>query len=660
MMRLWLLFLLFATPLLASEQAESERSIATLASDASVIKAGVPFHLALHLVLKEGWHTYWKNPGESGLKPQFDWTLPNGFSLSEVVFPAPQVLKTADFTDYGYSKEVWFIATVTPPALINPSVTPIMALKARWLNCNNVCIPEEANLSLALGVGDEVVTTPSAEAIHNTLSNLPVALAEPIDFAKQGNEIHFTVPLGNIKPETVKSVFFFPDTMESDGKQHFLLEKGQLSLFITPSVNPLAGLVSLFLTNGERRDFTVTLGKAIMTATVNHPKTPETGLLFALISAFVGGLILNLMPCVFPILSLKAFAIAKKTEKDRLSIRLHGIAYTFGVCISFIALAFVLIGIQQAGHQAGWGYQMQSPPFVASLVLILFMVGLNLSGMFELPMLFGNVGAGVAAKDNAWGSFFTGMLAVLVATPCTAPFMAPAIGFALTQDATTIFCVFTLLGLGLAAPFLLISLFPRLIAFLPRSGSWLYHFKQLTAFPMYASALWLLWVLMKLAGIDAGIIVLGAALLIVLALWLMKLSWRFLAFIVFIASIAGALLSVQPSDIPVHEAFSIKKLAALRAEKKAILVDVTADWCITCKVNEHLVLSSAAIQERLKQKNVVYLVADWTKPNDEITQYLGSFGRSGVPLYVYYGAGANEAVILPQVLNQEMLLELLK
>jgi thiol:disulfide interchange protein DsbD len=348
-------------------------------------------------------------------------------------------------------------------------------------------------------------------------------------------------------------------------------------------------------------------------------------------------------------------------------VRAQAFAYASGVILSFLGLAVLLIALQKGGPEAGWGYQMQSPIFVGCLALVLFVVGLNLSGYFEFPVLFGNVASSGAAKDSKLGSFLTGVLAVLVATPCTAPFMAPAIGFALTQSTAVIFAVFANLGLGLAAPFVLISLVPHAIRLLPKPGAWMIIFKQLLAFPMYLSAVWLLWVLAREAGLDAAFVALLGMVLIAFALWLWQrdaLLLRVVAVLIVIIG-GGAVVtllhpvSTSQNTLRSHaENFSRARLDALRKEGKAVFVDATADWCITCKVNESVALASPEVMQAFEQQHITYMVADWTHDDTGITQYLESFGRRGVPLYVYYPAAPDSApVVLPQILTPSIVMK---
>ncbi len=392
----------------------------------------------------------------------------------------------------------------------------------------------------------------------------------------------------------------------------------------------------------------------------------------ALLLALGGGLILNLMPCVLPVLSLKALKLAHYHGKARAHVRLEGVMYTLGILLCFSLLAGVLIVLKQTGEQIGWGYHMQSAAFVGMLALLLFAIGLNLSGVYELPVLLGNVEVG--QKHTLKKSFFTGVLATLVATPCTAPFMASAVGYGLTLPPLAGLSIFLALGFGLALPLLAISFFPALVSFLPKPGVWMEHFRQLLAFPMYASAIWLLWVLASQVGANGVAVILLAMLMLGFALWLRRLfapqsrAYHLLAALLILLTLglSAKMLHVldarQPdasaaSPLSSHGiAYSAEALARLRVEGTPVFIDATATWCITCQVNYRTSLSNAHVQQAFAQKNITFMVADWTRQNPEITALLASFGHSGVPLYVYYPAHG-EPKVLPQLLTPEIVLE---
>ncbi|MEQ1706308.1 MAG: thioredoxin family protein [Rickettsiales bacterium] len=387
-------------------------------------------------------------------------------------------------------------------------------------------------------------------------------------------------------------------------------------------------------------------------------------LLITLSLALVGGLILNIMPCVLPILSLKTLALVKKSGHVRKHTAKYGIAYTLGILLSFAAIAALLITLQQGGEAIGWGFQMQSPVFVGFLIYLLFLVGLNLSGVFHLPVLFGGTSHNIN-ENSLRGSFFTGVLATMVATPCTAPFMASAVGAALSMPPWAAMLIFLTLGFGLALPFLLVSIFPSLLRFLPRPGAWMEKFKEFLAFPMYASVIWLFWVLGKQSGTDGVAIILCGLLLIIFTLWLhkavgeCKLLHRLFSIIATIIMLTAMLLYVDRSDkegmdyVP----YSAQTLAKLREEGKAVYVDATAAWCITCQLNKKIAIDTVRTKQAFQDNNVTLMVADWTNKNAEITELLSSFGYNGVPLNVFYPADGSEPIILPQILSEDIVID---
>lgn len=518
--------------------------------------------LAVVLHHPDGWHTYYKNSGDAGLPTSLTWSLPKGFSAGEIDWPKPQTFAEGNLKTYGYSGEVKLPVTISHP---NGTQDDTIKVKASWLVCKDVCVPETQELAVEL----------------------------------------------SRHPERAE---------------------------------------------GEEKDL-VQVAKDPSVATLSQ----DDGSLFVtLLLALLGGLILNLMPCVLPVLSLKALALVKKSGKARQHTAWHGISYTLGILVSFAVLAAILLILQKTGQAVGWGYQMQFPAFVGFLIYLLFAVGLSLSGAFHLPVLLGGVGADLANEGSLRGSFFTGVMAALVATPCTAPFMASAVGAALTLPEFEAMLVFLSLGFGLALPFLLISIFPSCLRFLPKQGAWMVRFKELLAFPIYASVVWLLWVLGLQAGAGAVAIILAGMLFLVFALWLKK--WHLLALIlaaiVMVATLANlAKTEAGNSEIP----YSKQSLNELRSQGKAVFVDATAAWCITCQINKRVVLDNPNVRAAFAKNNVTLMVADWTKQNPEITEFLHEFHYNGVPLNVFYSANnAHPPIVLPQILHEDMILELLQ
>ncbi len=660
----------------------TERTETSLIADVRAIHAGQKFWTVLHIKMQPGWHTYWKNPGDSGTSPILTWTLPNGFVAGEIQYLAPDREAVGPLVDYAYSNDAYYLVAITPPPVLSDKTTAILALKANWLVCKDICIPESGDLSLPLPATMDPAVAPSADAdlVKSLAEKLPKPLARPVHYEESNGEVHFTLDGGDLPYAKTKTALFFPASdgvianaaeqltkIKPDGIA-FAIHRGNAKF--PPST---MGLISLFLNDSSRIDYEVQLQTGASAAAASGQHMANAGNLsdlpLTMVFAFLGGLILNFMPCVFPILSLKALAIAKKSAQHPEIVRAQGLAYTAGVVLSFLALAGILIAIETSGQAIGWGYQMQSPVFVAGLAILLFAVGLNLSGYFELPVLFGNVGGAAAGKDSPVGSFVTGALAVLVATPCTAPFMAPAIGYALTQGIAIILVVFTSLGLGLASPFLVISFFPRLMNMLPKPGAWMNTFKQFLAFPMYLTVVWLLWVLAREAGADTACAVLLFMVLVTFCMWLWRRDSTWMRCIAMVMAVAGAVMVAGATQMSVEqgntlheraEHFSFARLDELRKGGQAVLVDATADWCLTCKVNETVALSSAVILKAFSEKHVTYMIADWTHGDMDITRYLESFGRRGVPIYVYYPADGGTPVVLPQILTESTVLSTIR
>lgn len=668
-----------------AEVATTARTETSLTANVKAINSGKAFWALLHIKLKEGWHTYWKNPGDSGTSPILQWTLPKGFTAGEIAYQAPERLPTGPLMDYGYNNDAYYLIPLQAPGALQPHATSIIMLKAQWLVCKDVCVPEKAEFSLVLPVAVEAASSTEAALIDELVGKLPKPVTEIAQYAIEGGNVRFTA----ILPEAVgdiRSASFFPATdgiIANMAEQKTEIQGSHIAFTIKQGDNAALtegeGVVSLFAGDGQRKDYAIKLKKGVPETSVkpvSEIKTakpqPQQGadltLYSSVLLALLGGLILNLMPCVLPILSLKVLSVAKKAKSHRSAVRGQALAYTFGVVLSFMALAVLLITLQKlAGESLGWGFQMQSPVFVSLLSIVMFLVGLNLSGAYELPVMFGNVGGQKAAEDSTVGSFLTGVLAVVVATPCTAPFMAPAIGFALTQTTPAVLAIFAALGIGLAAPFLLFSIFPSLASLLPKPGAWMLVLRQFLAFPIYLTVVWLLWVLAGEAGANGAAIAMlgmvGAAFCMFLFERESALAWVVGA-VLAVAGIAAMLHYVeamprmrQPVALGDQaEPYSPSRLEELRKAGKPVFVDATAQWCITCKVNETVALARPEVKEAFHAKGITTLVADWTNGDPEITKYLQSFGRSGVPIYVYYPAGG-EPVVLPQLLTPNTVLE---
>lgn len=646
-----------------------EYTKAELLSDVKAIQPGKPFWVVLKLTMRPGWHTYWQNPGDSGLATAIDWQLPQGFKASAINWLPPHRINAGTLTNFGYSNESFHLVEITPAKDISSQPQTLVA-KASWLVCEDTCIPEEAELTLTLPVNAESAATDFSEhqALFSQLrSELPKATDIKGQYEVKDKYLNAHIPLEIIGNITINQLELFPnakDIIRNAAAQEWSVSEGKIKIRVPQGlINAKGDIQALIKINSTEpravHSFTLNLVAAPPAAAITKE---TTNIWQVLLFAFLGGLILNAMPCVFPILSLKALGIAQKSHGKSSFVRHEGVLYTFGVLISFAVLSGLLIALKYTGQSVGWGFQMQSPTFVAVMVYLMFLIGLSLSGAFYFPMLFANATTG----KHPSSSFWVGVLAVLVATPCTAPFMGIAVGYALTQSALILALIFLSLGIGFAFPYLLITLFPPILKLLPKPGPWMETFKELLAFPMYATVVWLLWVLTLQAG-TRGLILTSFGLVIsAFSIWLWQklrlknIIAKTLWLVILIAGSAWPLAflssTVNENHAPVT-AFSLEKLNQLRTEKKAVFVNVTAAWCITCKVNE-VILKGQSISDLFKNKDISYLEADWTNQNSEISNYLTSFGRSGVPLYIYYPK-SGEPVVLPQLLTESIVIDAL-
>jgi thiol:disulfide interchange protein DsbD len=663
----------------------ADRVEAELVSEFDSLAPGRSATVALRLRHAPHWHTYWQVPGESGLPTQIKWTLPAGFAASDIQWPVPQRLPAGPLVNFGYEGEVLLLTQLSVPADVQGESVQLAA-RADWLVCNDVCIPGGADLSLALPIRRDGAPQPSAfaPAIAATRARLPQPLAlTRAEAVRDGGTIRLLFEAGAAAPQTLT---FFPleaDVIAPSAPQVLRIDgkRANLSLTATAQTVDAKHLRGVLVADGGESWFgTIELplavaaaGPAAAAATAPAAMT----LWFALAGAFVGGLILNLMPCVFPVLSLKLLALAQHRHGERM--RAHGLVFMAGAVLSFTVLAAVLIALQSTGAQLGWGFQLQTPWVVVALALLFFLIGLNLLGTFELTAASGLANsrvaqsvAGEAPAGSLRASFGTGVLAVVVASPCTAPFMGAALGFAVTQPAIVALSVFAALGVGMATPYLLLTAFPRWLARLPRPGMWMERFKQAMAFPMFATVVWLLWVLAQQVGPDATAQALLALVLGGLFAWAYGvaqrggrrfhwLAWPAAAATLLTAGVAtgpGAVApqATAPADASAHwQRWSPAAQQELLSAGKPLFVDFTAAWCVTCQVNKRIVLNTPQVQQAFAARGVTLMRADWTNSDPDITRELANFQRNGVPLYVLYD-GRGGSVVLPELLTADAVL----
>jgi thiol:disulfide interchange protein len=704
-LKIWLFALLLIAPAafaLSGGTVATDNVKARLISEVESVGPGQVFWVALELNIRDGWHTYWRNPGDSGEPTKLAWQLPPGFTAGDIVWTTPHRFEIAPLVNYGYAKHAVHLVQITAPKDLKAGAPVALAAKASWLVCSDVCIPEGADLQLSMPVSAQTggIDPKESPLFTAARSELPSAQPAPTSARIQGDQLVIT--LGSEWGATlsqIKSLSFFPYAeggIEYATPQKLARTKDAVELsmkvgYQPPKAGVIRGVLVVSEQNGTQADTVpIEIGADFSGAGADQVKAgarlappaqahqePEHSLIVLMLLAMLGGLILNLMPCVFPVLSIKAISVVEQAKKHPGIVRIKGLVFAAGVISSMLALAAVLLGLRAGGEEIGWGFQLQSPLFVTLLIYLLLAVGLNLSGVFEFGGGLAGVGDGLTHGDGYRASFFTGLLTTLVATPCTAPFMAPALGAALTQPAINALCIFAALGIGLSLPFVLLSFAPWMRRVLPKPGAWMDTLKQVFAFPIYASAAWLLWVLSH----ESSSFGLGAALagtvLIGLAAWAYQKSssssggGKVTVLVTAAASLLLAIiLPVRFADVATAAAapgesahskagadewqpYSAARVAELTAAGRPLLVNFTASWCLTCLVNERNAFSDSAVQAIFRDKKVTLMKGDWTNRDPAITHALAAFGRAGVPLYVVYNSkpGSTEPLVLPQLLT---------
>ena len=663
----------------AQDSVRTDNVTARLVSERIALTPGRVAWVALHLTIRPGWHTYWLNPGDAGEKTEIAWTRPPGFKAGEIAWPAPErLVEPGDIAVYGYTGTAMHLVPIIVPADAKPGERVTLAAEARWLVCENICLPEEGKFSLSLPIqaNEAPVEGRWADAFDQARAALPKPSPWPARFALEGKTLTLRLDGAALDASRIVSVEFFPaipGAIVPAAKQAVRYDAKGLTLVLEAASKAAAQktLDGVLVIKEKLDSGTVTQSFALSATPGASAAGGELSLGLALLMALAGGLILNLMPCVFPVLSIKALSFAAHGGGGRMGR--HGLAYSAGVLVLFGAIGAALIAFQGMGAEIGWGFQLQEPAFVMLMAYLMFVIGLNLSGLFDFGGAFAGIGTKLAAREGLAGAFFTGALAAIVATPCTAPFMGAAIGYAVTQPPVVSIAVMLALGLGMALPFLLLSYSPALLRRLPKPGPWMERFRQFLAFPMYATAAWLVWVLSLQAGDGALLAALGGAVLIAFGLWLWQSTRQVAArarragLVVAVIALAGAgaLVVLAERGAPSREtaaaddkwmAFDPEKLAAFRREGRPVFVDFTAAWCVTCIVNEKLVLRSDAVWGAIKQKGIVAMKADWTRRDAAITRALAALGRNGVPVYALYPPGDGAPALLPQILTEAVVL----
>lgn len=694
-----------------AEPFQGEEIEVELISESLNVVPGETLWLALRLTPTEHWHTYSRWQGDSGEATRLsNWQLPEGAVAGDILFPTPTWLPFpgSELVTFSYEDEVFLPVPVQVPATLTATSFDI-AVFAEWQVCDEICILGEATLSLSLPVqGAALEADPRwQQAFATTRASLPLTSDEhqvQALFAEAGERISFSFQEAGDVFDGATDVWFFPESkrvlkpgplrdvtlgnslvqVTHAKARRFLVEEGRVPGLLSvagPDGRTQGYLVSAVPANAENLS-SITALAAAANNTSGSADSGGPGLLTVIVFALAGGLILNLMPCVFPVLSLKVLSFASNSGAAHSQQRLHGLAYTAGIIVTFMVLASILLALRAGGEAVGWAFQLQSPWFVALLIYLFFVMGLSLSGVYEFGGGFMGAGGSLASASGYKGSFFTGVLATVVASPCTAPFMGAALGFALSQSWLVAMVVFFCLGLGMALPFLLLSFSPALLRFMPRPGAWMNTFKEFMAFPMYATVLWLLWVLGNQTGVNGMAAVVGSCLLLAFGLWLLQKRtvvgpfWRTanaLVAALLVLTVAFVLRSPlletrQPADIASaegeegyaeerYEPFSAARLGELQAAGQPVFINMTAAWCITCLANEQTTLSSERVMQAMQDRNITYLKGDWTNQDPEISRVLDEFNRPSVPLYVFYPGAGQQPVILPQILTPAIMIE---
>lgn len=643
-----------AAPMVKADHVKLDIALETPATPGAIV------WVAIRQTVESGWHTYWRNPGDSGLATSIAWQLPKGVSAGAIQWPVPEKFVTGPIVNYGYAGTATLLVPlhVARDAIIGTA--PAQA-KLFLLECAKMCIPEQVTLDVDLRS-----VSGNASLFAAARAALPRIFAGTTHVQFDAHTLALTLHSGLLAGANPAALKFFPATagaMDYDTPPHVRITGDTLVLTMSrpkhiKAFQTFSGVVQI----PGRGAFGVSARTGPPQRMPPPARTEALGLIGAVALALLGGLILNLMPCVLPILSMKALAIAQSGESER-DMRRDGIFYFAGVLASFAVIAGILLALKASGAALGWGFQLQSPYVVLALALLMIAIGMNLLGIFEVPLNLAGAGESWTRGHGSLGVFFTGVLAVLVASPCTAPFMGAAVGYALTQSTLAATFVFLALGVGFALPLTAIAFTPAVIRLVPKPGMWMVRFKQALAFPMFATAIWLLWVLGQQAGTTAIAIALTIALEFVFLLWLIPLFGSRTRKIVALAGGAALIalsLNVRPAADTSNlqwQPWSVQAVADARHARKPVLVDFGAAWCVTCLINESTVLDNDTVLARLRHDGVVTLKADWTSRNPAITEALKQHGRGGVPLYLLYPPDPNmPATVLPQLLTPSLVL----
>jgi thiol:disulfide interchange protein len=645
-----------------------------LMTEEEAFTPGHPLTVGVMLSLEKDWHTYWSNPGDSGATPRFTLSAPRGFEVGPVDWPLPKRIVTGPLTTFGHEGENLFMFKFTPPGGLRIGQRVAIELKGEFLICKDICVPGPFELTKELQVveASSVKRSGDAGSFDRTRAMLP---AQAPSFEISERTARVALPSG-FRVRDVSDFFPYKESgIEAGSKVRAQIQSGRIELILPEEYK--AGQKSLGVLsltgdrNGKRAELALMLGETAARGTQLVPRAAMgwdnlREIVSAVLAAFFGGLLLNLMPCVFPVVSIKLFGLLKHGVERAREIRRENLAYSAGVVVAFLLIAGLLVSLRAAGAAVGWGFQLQSPLVLSALSLLFVALAFNFLGFFEIPGIGANLGANLAAREGTVGAFFSGALCVVVASPCTAPFMGASVGFAVTQPLPVLIAIFFSLGVGLASPYLLVAIAPNMVKMLPRPGAWMERFKEFLAFPMIATALWLMWLLATTRGADAVILLLSGCLMLGVSVWAMRfksLAWRTLAALALVSALLLTFKSARTETLLQQTSkasadgldwkpFSRASLEKLRSSDRPVFVDFTADWCLTCKVNEKVTFSARSTRALINEFKLELVKADWTERNPEITAMLEEYGRIGVPFYVLFVPGeTGPGRVLPEVLT---------
>ena len=647
----------FISSLIFAEPINTGHAEVSLVKNTQISSNGI-VHIGIKMDMQEGWHTYWLNPGDSGGAIDIEWILSDESGVSDVIYPTPHRIPYPPLMTFGYEDQVIF-----PVDLIVKDLNKDIDITANinFLICADVCIPESAVIKTTLNTIAEDVN------LSKWRDQVPSILLPNISSVNENYlELRFSYN------KKIDDIYFFPieENMFIYNPTQDLIREENNWLLKVPLLKGITKNISgVLVINDESYIVKTDLNKNLLPQNLSN--FGSITIWQALIFAFIGGLILNIMPCVFPIISLKALSFVSMGGGSSNKVRLHALNFCFGVITSFVAIALAIVFLQKTGSMVGWGFQLQSPPVVALLAILMFIIGLVLLMDINIGTSMTRLGAVGANNTTYLSSFMTGVLAVIVASPCTAPFMGAAIGYALIQPSSITVPIFLSLGIGFSLPYLILATFPQLITKIPKPGEWMNTLKEFFAFPMFATALWLLWVFSIQTSIEILISLLICILIISILFWFAgKVKSKNIHITTFIFGLIIVLIELNfinkenaakaeiANDI-VSVGWDVNTEDKLKKIDQAYLINFTAAWCITCQANDKLALSRPVVKRYLAENNIKYIVADWTNRDDNILKVLKEYGRTGVPLYLYWKPGLEETVILPAILTEDILINLL-